>query len=224
MLKRSLAILNIVLGMVLFLAGCSKSNHDTLALVGDESDMMSCYEIYPEEYFPKEDINDTVKFGRFPPDIVGEYEMNGTFVDGHYEQYNAKTHQYDILPYYYFPQYKGMYIIITDQINGIANIKCAFRNHSYSEYQNWYETKAYIYGNVYENSNDFIICFESTEKPGDAYEYIRGNIIKGTIDASGIINIETWSVIKSRNPDSDVAGIFKVGSWYRHHADLAERK
>lgn len=225
MLKHSLAILSLVAGMIMFLLGCSKSNHDTIAFVGDESDMRAYYDIYPELYFPDVISQDLIE-GRFPPDVVGEYEMNGTFVDGHYGQYNSTTHQYIPLPSYYCPQYKGTYIIITNQINGIAKIKYASRNHDYSEYKDWQETQAYIYGNVYseENSNDFILCYESTEQNGDVCEYIRGNIIKGTIDASGIINIETWSVIKGKNPDIDVAGIFGIGGFLHYHADVAERK
>lgn len=220
MLKRSTAILSIVMGMVIFLLGCSKANHETLAFIGDESNMKSCYEIYPENYFPN-GISQELMEGRFPPDIVGEYEMNGDFVDGYYEYYNQFTHQYVKLPDAAFNP-KTMCIIIEDQVNGMAKIRFSFKKNN--DYKVWYETNAYIYGNVFsENSNDFMICFENTEGSGIC-EYYRGNIVKGRKDETGIVNIDTWSVIKDRNFSALVYGIYNVGGYEHYHANVANKK
>ena len=219
-MKRSSAILSIVLGMLLFLLGCSKSNHDTVAFVGDESDMKTCYELYPEQYFPN-GISQDLKDGRFPPDLVGEYEMNGTCIDGNYEYYNQMTHQYVALPSMAYTP-KSMYIIIEEQVNGMAKIKFAFKKNN--NYKDWYESDAYIYGNVFsDNQNDFMICYENTQGT-ETVKYYRGNIITGTIGPDGITNIHTWSVIKDRDFPSLIQGIYNVGGHEHYHADKAVRK
>lgn len=222
MLKRSSIIIGLVLGMVLFLLGCSKGSQDTLAFVGDESDMKSCYDIYPEEYFPQS-ISQTIRDGRFPPDIVGEYEMNGSFADGYYEYYDQYTHQYKPYPAGSYPASKSMYIIIEEQVNGMAKIKFAYKKNN--TYTKWYEAEAYIFGDVYSenNKNDFIICCDNVEAGGET-NYYRGNIIKGTISDSGILNIDTWSVIKDKDPLTPVPRSLNIGGYEHFHADLAVRK
>lgn len=219
-MKRNIVIFSIVIGIVLlFLVGCKKSTSDTIAFVGDEKDMMSCYDIYPKDYFPYNDCNyDTLLF---PPDVVGEYEMNGTFVDGTYEYYNQMTHQYVPLPpQAYTP--KSMYIIIEEQVNGMAKIRFSYkRNNAYKE---WYSAQAYIYGDVYsDNPNDFMICYENTQGT-ETCRYFRGNIIKGTIGENGIINISTWSIIKDREYASLIQGIYNVYGYENYSATIAERK
>lgn len=208
--------------MVLFLLGCSKGSQDTLAFVGDESDMKSCYDIYPEEYFPQS-ISQTIRDGRFPPDIVGEYEMNGAFADGHYDYYDQYSQQYKPYPAGSYPATKSMYIIIEEQVNGMAKIKFAYKKNN--TYTKWYEAVAYIFGDVYSenNKNDFIICCDNVEAGGET-NYYRGNIIKGTISDSGILNIDTWSVIKDKDPLTPVPRSLKIGGYEHFHADLAERK
>lgn len=221
MLKRPLAILSIVLGVVAFLVGCSKDNHETLAFVGDESEMLTCYQIYPEQYFPN-GISETIRDGKFPPDLVGQYEMVASFGDGTYEYYNQQSHQYVQLPQgAYTP--KSMYIIIEEQVNGMAKIKFAFKRNN--DYKDWYEADAYIYGDVFSetNSNDFIICYENSQGT-ETCRYFRGNIIKGTIGEDGISNIHTWSIIKDREFASLIHGIYNVGGYEHYHADLAVRK
>lgn len=224
MLKRLSFIIIIVSGMFLFLLGCTKDGQDTLAFIGDEKDMKTCYEIYPEEYFPTV-IDNQLCEGRFPPDIVGEYEMNGSFVEGHYEYYDQTSHQYKPYPTGAYPALKSMYIIIEEQVNGMARIRFAFKRSNQSDYNDWYDTDAYIYGDVYsENSKDFLICFENIEGSG-VCKYIRGNIIKGTIDESGILNIDTWSVIKDRDfTPPPVHGINDEGGYEHYHADFAARQ
>lgn len=220
MLKRSSIIISIVLGMFLFLLGCSKGSQETLAFIGDESDMKSCYEIYPEDYFPAS-ISPKLREGRFPPDIEGEYEMNGTFVAGTYEYYNQQTHQYVPLPSHAYTP-KSMYIIIEEQVNGMAKISFSFKRNN--DYKEWYSSQAYIYGDVYsDNPNDFIICYENTQGT-ETCRYFRGNIISGTIGENGISNINTWSIIKDRDYAALVHGIYNVGGYEQYYANLAERK
>lgn len=221
MLKRSSTIISIFLGVVIFLMGCSKGNHETLAFVGDESDMMNCYQIYPEQYFPGS-LSNIIKDGKFPPDLVGEYEMNASFGDGTYEYYNQQTDQYVPLPQgAYTP--KSMYIIIEDQVNGMAKIKFSFKRNNV--YKDWYEANAYIYGDVFSENNkrDFIICYENTQGT-ETCMYFRGNIISGTIGEDGISNIHTWSIIKDREYSALIRGIYNVGGYEHYHADFAERK
>lgn len=225
MLKRSLAIFSLVAGMILFLMGCSKSSHDTLAFIGTESDMKTCYEIYPEQYFPSE-ISDALREGRFPPDIVGEYEMDGTLVcDSYYEWYVPTTHQYSEIPNY--PDYKGMYIIVKDQINGMATIKYSHKNQPWNDFEEWKETQAYVYGNVYsENKNDFVLCFELIEDNNGVCSYHRGIMIKGKIDETGIKNIHRWSVVKdvTINTTTTPPYTLKVGGHEHFYANIAERQ
>lgn len=221
-MKRLFAILSIVVGIVMFLLACSKSSHDTLAFVGDESDMKSSYDIYPKEYFPYTDIfYDTLMF---PPDITGEYEMTGTFVNGYYEYYNANTHQYVPYPSGAYPVSKAMNFIIEDQVNGMAIIKFRLKNND-GNYQPWQESEAYIFGNVFakNNNRDFLICFDSTEDPKNGVVYYRGNILKGTITDTGIQNLERWSVIKDRNYSTLLPYTLNVGGYEHYHADLVPR-
>lgn len=220
MSKRSSAILSIVLGMMIFLLGCSKANHETVAFVGTESDMKTCYQIYPEQYFPSE-INRELAEGRFPPDLVGEYEMNGTCVDGTYEYYNQMTHQYVALPSTAYTP-KSMYIIIEEQVNGMARIRFAFKKNN--NYKDWYVADAYIYGDVFsDNPNSFMICYENTQGT-ETVKYHRGNIITGTVGQDGITNINTWSIIKDRDCPSLIHGIYNIGGYEHYRADFAERK
>lgn len=221
MLKRLSVILSLIVATLLFLAGCSKENHDSLAFVGDESDMKSCYDIYPEECFPSDvAIPIALRDGRFPPDIEGEYEMHGTFADGYYEYWDVSKNKYVPYPAGSYPLNKSMYIIIEGQVNGMAKIRFAFKKQN--DYKVWYETEAYVYGNVYSEDykNDFIICFENVEAAGNT-DYYRGNILKGTISDSGILNIETWSVIKDKKPFAPVPRSLNVGGYEHYKADIA---
>ena len=173
--------------------------------------------IYPQQYFPTSEINQEVLNGRFPPDITGEYEMIGDFVDGYYEYYNQQTHQYQVLPSQAYPVSKTMYIIIENQVNGMAKIRFSLNGE-------WFDSNAYIFGDVYSyNNTDFVVLFENTQGT-DAVKYFRGNILKGKISAEGIQNITTWSVIKDRQFSSLVYGIYNLGGHEQYHADFAGRK
>ena len=201
--------------MVIFLLGCSKANHETIAFVGDESGMKSCYQIYPRQYFPYNYVDPDTLF--FPPDIVGEYEMNGEFVECTYEFYMGNSYKPITTM-----NAKTLYIIVKEQVNGMAKMRFATKKNG--EYSNWHDVDAFIYGNVHDNnSKDFIICYEFTEYAGD-FTYDRGNIIKGTIEENGIRNIHSWSIIKDRTPKEDKQMIFNYNGYEHYKADFAERK
>lgn len=221
MTKRLSAILSVVLGTILFLLGCSKSNHETLAFVGDESDMKTCYEIYPEDYFPNASISEEIRDGRFPPDIVGEYEINVEFVEGHYSWYKPSSQNYEDYPNSAYSKNKSVYIIIEEQVNGKAKIK--FSTKKSGDYKKWNEVDAYIYGDVYSNKKDFVIYYEYTESAGE-FSYIRGCMIKGAVENTGMSNIDMWSIIKGRAPDGDYPQIYSLYSRDQYHADFADKK
>lgn len=229
MFKRSLSLLTVFCVMFLLLWGCSKSNHGTLAFVGDESDMKTCYQIYPEEYFPNV-INPELREGRFPPDIVGEYEMRGHLVDESFAIYYPTTSQ--TIPFHQV-QETSLYIIIKDQINGMAKIKIGAKNNS-NEYQWFDETNAYIYGNVNNNDDDkddnndsqrFMLCYETLEdKENTPYKVTIGNIITGTIDTDGIKDVDYWYVFKQVTVSNSITPYPLEGGYAYYHADIAAKK
>ena len=226
MFKRSLISITVSLGAFLLLWGCSKSSHDTLAFVGDESDMKTCYQIYPEDYFPTT-ISQDVRDGLFPPDLTGEYEMIHATYEGTYAMYNQQSHQYEPYPqavYDNLSRVRSMYIVVEDQINGMAKIRFSLKMNDNFGYVDWYEADAYIYGNVYsDKKNDFVLFYENTENAGSAI-YYRGNIIKGIVDSLGIHNINYWSIIKDRSFESEFPGLqMQYGFEHAHH-NLAIRK
>lgn len=227
--KRLSVILSIVLGMMTFLLGCSKANHETIAFVGDESGMKTCYEIYPEQYFPgPAAIPQELKEGRFPPDLVGEYEMIHPTYSGTYEYYEQASHQYKPYPSqtYATLSRRSMYIIIEEQVNGMAKIKFSFKKNDGFDYKDWYEQNAYIYGNVYsENESDFILCYENTEYAGSNANYFRGNIIKGVVDSDGIHDIQVWSIIKDRKySGGEYQGLLQLYGYEHAVHNLAVRR
>ena len=200
MMKYSLAKISLVLGIFIFLLGCSKDNHETLAFIGDESDMPTCYQIYPEQYFPTV-ISQELKDGMFPPDITGEYELHGDIVDGTYAMYNYVQQQYISVPLMSYKE-KYLYMVVEDQINGMAKMRFALKNNSTSEYKNWFEVDAYIYGDVINPNNTnpdaFMICFENVED-GGIYSSNIANIITGKVTEDGIVDIDYWTIYKKVN-------------------------
>lgn len=222
-MKRNIVIFSIVIGIVLlFLVGCKKSTSDTIAFVGDEKDMMSCYDIYPQDYFPQ-DISQDIRDGRFPPDLVGEYEIPCKLVDAYLEFYNSASHRYIPWPDQMYQQirYMSWYIIIEEQVNGMA--KLSFSTKKTGGYNDWLSVDAYIYGDWHYNGNDFLICYEYTDEARD-FTYIKGNIIKGTITSEGIKNIDIWSIIKDRTPKEDAPMILNYNGYVHYSDDIAERK
>ena len=216
----------------MLLLGCSKSGHNTIAFVGDESDVKHYYQVYPELYFPPS-ISQNLKDGLFPPDLTGEYEMIHATYDGTYAQYNQQTHQYEPSPqqlYDNMSRMKSMYIIIENQVNGMAKIRFSFKNSDNSDYVDWFEEYAYIYGNIYsDNNKEFMLCYENAEYAGDNDEgeeiiYYRGNIIKGTVDSQGIHDINYWSIIKDRSFEIPFQFALDLYGYLHAHHNLAIRK
>lgn len=225
MLKRSIAILSVMLGLILLL-GCSRSNHDSIAFVGDEIDMKEYYSIYPQQYFPEGAISQDLKDGLFPPDVTGIYEAIHPTYTGTYEYYDQYAHQYKPYPEqtYVNLSNRSMKIIIEDQVNGMAKIKFSFKKNDNYDYKDWYEEDAYIYGNVYSDNNaDFMLCYENTEDAGSA-QYSRGNIIKGTVDSLGIHNMQIWSIIKGRDFKTEFYGLMQIYGYENAALDLAVRR
>ena len=225
MLKRSRIFLTAFLGVIMLLLGCSKSGHNTIAFVGDESDVKHYYQVYPELYFPPS-ISQNLKDGLFPPDLTGEYEVIHPTYDGTYEYYDQITHSY--IPYpapvYTSLSRRSMYIIIENQVNGMARIKFAFKQNDNFDYVDWYDECAYIYGNIYsDNKKEFMLCYENTELAGDA-NYYRGNIIKGTVDEQGIHNINIWSIVKDRSFEEEFPGLLNQYGFEHAVHNLAIRK
>ena len=217
--KRSTTILSLVFGMILFLLGCSKSNNDTLAFVGDESDMKDCYELYPANYFPSA-IPDSLRIGMFPPDIVGEYEIHGVLQDGTYASYNQSQQQYvPVQPIAYRDKY--MYFIIENQVNGMARIKFAIKNNYSSNYNKWFDVDAYIYGNVFSNNykDVFMICYENVENSGDVWKSYNGNIITGKINSNGLFDIDYWTIYKDVQYSTLLTGVPQEGGYAHYHTD-----
>lgn len=227
MFRNSLIILTIAFGVALSLLwSCSKNNHDTIAFVGDESDMKEYYDIYPQQYFPESEINQELKDGLFPPDMVGEYEVIHPEYSGTYKYYDQYSQEYVPYPQQAYTNLsrRSMYIKVEDQVNGMAKIKFSFKNNDDLDYKDWYEEDAYVYGNVYsENNNEFMLCYENTEYAGDAI-YYRGNIIKGTVDSIGIHDIRIWSIIKKRSFKTEFHGIMQVYGYEKAVKDLAIRR
>ena len=225
-MRRNIAIFSAVIGiMLLFLIGCKKNSNDTIAFVGDESEMKSWRDIYPEQYFPIHDVDyDTLVF---PPDLVGEYEMIHPTYNGTYMYYEQVSHQYKPYPSqtYAALSRRSMYIIIEEQVNGMAKIKISFKKNDESNYKDWYEQDAYIYGNVYsDNESDFILCYENTEFAGNA-NYYRGNIIKGVVSSDGIYDIQIWSIIKGRKFGGDeYQGLLQINGYEHAVHNLAVRR
>ena len=206
MRRLSSVIFGLVLAITLF--GCKKDNHDTVALFGDEHYVKPLDVVYPENYRNEwKNIAsgyDTVYDGVIPPDLTGEFLITGVFGGG-----NEWIHQYDTdIPYPYDNDpsllNKYIYFRVKDQKNGIAKLYlCMFNNPNGYKAEFVVDT-AYIYGDGARN--EFTICFDTHEKPGNTgVEYFYGIIITGIIhypdendSRDGIANVTRWSVIKQR--------------------------
>lgn len=207
----------VLLIVTLSFFGCKKVNHDTIVALGSESYMKTIDRIYPKHYrdlwsqlAPSYDF--PVHDGLFPPDITGEYLINGKFGGG-----NEWISVYGVdKPYPYDDdntvQNKFIYISIKDQKNGIARVLYSMFNDiaSNSYKPRYVADTAYIYGDG--ATGEFTLCFDIREPSGDSgVEYYYGNFITGTLcqpdenhPEGGIANIRRWSLIKGRK---DVEGI-----------------
>jgi len=241
MLKRSVAIICAFFGMLaIFLSGCSKNNHDTIVHFGDESYKSPVDAIYPKNYrdlwralVPS--CSDTVYDGIFPPNLMGLYEMEGIYKGGNEEIYQSDGYVYikDLpnFPVYYGKKY--LYLLIEEQQNGIAKLrfKTNYRtpiNPPYN-FDDWNEVDtAYIWGDG--SNGSFTLCFDFLIEQAGGKSYQNGFIINGKqkirndVATDTINNMEFWSVIKSRKPDSDQPGIMKVGGQTMYFSNLVVKK
>lgn len=240
MMKRSVAILTVVFGMVaLLLTGCSKDNHDTIIHLGDESFKSPLDSIYPKQYRDlwktvAPSCSDKVYEGIFPPDITGLYEMEGQYY-GSDEQINqGGTYVPLVTPTtmgYYGKRY--LYLLIEEQNNGVAKLKFKTKYQTPLpepyDYNDWNEIDtAYIWG--YGGDGAFTLCFEcQIQQPGEK-TYFDGFIVNGKVNQqnddtpTSISNMEFWTVIKRRNPDNDQPGIMKVGGQNMYFSSLVVKK
>lgn len=212
--KSGLICLVLLIATISFL-GCKKSNHDTIVPLGNESYMKSIDRIYPKKYrdlWPQiaPGHETPVYDGILPPDITGEYLINGRFGGGNewiYAGGDEKPYPYDDD---YTVQNKYIYINIKDQKNGIARVLYSIYNNPDGVKPRYVTDTAYIFGDG--NTGDFTLCFNVVEVPGDTgVEYYYGDFITGTLrqpdgnhPEGGIADIKRWSVIKGRK---DVEGV-----------------
>lgn len=238
MLKRSSAILSVIIGMVvLFLVGCSKDNHDTIIHVGDESIKSPLDTIYPKNYrdlwrYVAPTCSNTVYEGLFPPDITGLYEMAGDYRGSDEKIFLTDGYIDFITPdnlIYYGRKY--LYLLIEEQVNGIAKLKFKtnYRNpiNPPYNYDTWNEIDtAYVWGNG--ATGDFTLCFDCWIAQGNK-NYKNGFIVNGkkrvAQDGSeSIANMEFWTVIKKRSPNNDQPGIMKLGGQNMYFSSLVLKK
>lgn len=233
----------------MFLQGCKKDNHDTIALIGDESYKSPIDTVYPKKYralwkslVPS--CSDTVYEGIFPPDMTGLYVMEGSYKGGNVKLYSFNvttfTWEYSLYDQYPTPAYfnnlygkEFLYLLIEEQNNGIAKLKF---NTSYKsplekpyDYDDWKSVDtAYIWGNGEDGS--FTMCFSHniTQDNGDVYNqgYVvngRKKITDGNLTDT-ITNMESWTVIKRRDPDVDKPYIFQIGGQTMYFSKLVVKE
>lgn len=232
MKKDYFKIVCVVFGMLFALfSSCKKNNHNTIAFFGDEKYMKSIDSIYPEGYRDEWKIlapgyEDTVYNGFFPPDLTGEFLITGKFGAG-----NEWIHRDDEdIPYPYnddiYALNKYVYFRVKDQKNGIAKLYFCMYNKPDGNSRTAYTVDtAYIYGKG--NKNEFTLCFDAIEVPGNTgIEYDYGIIITGkrhypdTINpAEGISDVKMWRVIKNRGGNIDNVAFYWIVGGQRLYYD-----
>lgn len=232
MLKRSIAILSVVIGMVvLLLISCSKNNHETIIHLGNESYKKPLDSIYPKKYRDlwktvAPSCSDKVYEGIFPPDITGFYKMKGVCSGSDVEIFNGLEYidLYSLSPSYYHKQY--LYFMVEEQMNGIAKIKFVTRYSTPpTKPYEWNEAEAYISGNGANGC--FTITFEHWLDQPDGKRFFKAYIVNGQKDITNdtiIKNMEFWSVIKQRKPDENQPGIAKIGGQMMYFESSVVRK
>lgn len=126
---------------------------------------------------------------------------------------------------------KYLYLLIEEQVNGIAKLKFKtnYRNpiNPPYNYDTWNEIDtAYVWGNG--ATGDFTLCFDCWIAQGNK-NYKNGFIINGkkrvAQDGSeSIANMEFWTVIKKRSPNNDQPGIMKLGGQNMYFSSLVLKK
>lgn len=237
-MNRSIVKYITVLGIMLLLFGCKKNSHDTIVHLGEESYKTPVDAIYPKNYRDlwrslAQSCSDTIYNGIFPPDLYGLYEMEGTYSGGNEEIYQGNEYvslvTSESMAYY---GKKYLYLLVEEQVNGVAKLKFKTKyktplNPPYN-YDDWNEVDSvYIWGDG--DNGCFTMCFECGIKSGSKY-YTNGFIVNGKkkirdgVDTDTIYNMEFWSVIKERDPDSDQPGIMKVGGQCYYFSPMVVKK
>lgn len=219
MLKRSSVILSIVLGIVVFFS-CSKSNHNTLVLLGDESYLKSIDDVYPRSYrneWPTiapsyyyinsdNEVAPKPNEGLFPPDLTGEYDLKLQYISGLFSvNFNGN---YINIP----GSDKVMRIKISNQKNSFADLEFRLNNKSYPN------EGAYIYGTVDPddpNKGEITICFEYSEVYAEFGDVTMTNfygcMLTGEYYYGYIKNARLWMVINGRSPVEEMNYSYLLG-------------
>ena len=218
MLKHRIAIISIIVG-ILFLLGCSKNNHDVLAVLGDESYLKSLDDIYPGKYrkewpviapsyyhFEDGFVSPQPDEGPFPPDMNGEYKVNFKYINGTFAVvFNGS-----------FINIPGsdcvMSIKISNQKNSIADFDFKLNEKSYPV------ENVYIYGKTDEDDATkgiFTLCFEYSEKygniGGESMKNFYGCVVTGTISDGKVSDANCWVVIRRRQPAAEMNYSYILG-------------
>lgn len=220
MSKRLVIILSFLIGALFLIIGCSKSNHEALAILGDESYLKSVDEVYPKVYrnnwpelapddyhFDNNVVVPVPDEGLFPPDMNGDYDIRLKYINGDFTvYYNGNL----IGP---IPALDCvMSLKISNQKNGIAKFDFKLGDKSYPI------DNVYIYG-ITDDDNDkkgrFTLCFNYSENYGDvggeSMVNYYGCIITGIIDNDKISDARCWMVIKDRYPSEIVNMAYVIG-------------
>lgn len=202
------------------LLACSKINHDTLVLVGDESYLKSVDEIYPEHYreewpalapgYYQYDDNGVmtppIDEGLFPPDMNGDYKIDFKYITGTFEViYNG-----GLIP---IPgSDRIISLSISNQKNSIAKLDFKLNNKSYPI------DNLYIYGNADEEDDtkgSFTLCFDYSEEYGEiggvSMMNYYGCVITGSVADGAIYDSRCWIVIKNRYPTAETNYSYVIG-------------
>lgn len=223
MFKRSLSLLTVFCVMFLLLWGCSKSNHDTLVLLGNEDYLKSIDDVYPKNYreeWPmiapdyyyfndKHEVEPKPNEDLFPPDMTGDYAMNLHYINGTF-MVNFNGNVINVPG-----SDRTIVFTISNQNNSLSDFEFKVNNRAYPV------DKAYIYGTVNpaDSTKKFSLCFEYLEEyaefNGTSMSVTYGCIITGNVEKGKESNVvkngKCWWLIKDRYPEEETNYSFMLG-------------
>lgn len=224
--KRFIISVVAIIGLVaLFFAGCKKNNHDTLVALGDEHYMKTIDSVYPKKYRdvwhtikPTASVNDPtydkVYEGIFPPDITGEYLMQGIFVNGNDSTIeNSGIHK--PVPYNQYPPQQTVQLKVLSQKNGIAKLKYIEQYPGMIIPSEYDVDTAYVFG--YKDGTDdyFTLVFDLHDESYGQDNHL-GILISGKHTEDGIYGINKWKLFKSGSSN------YVEGGQHYYYDDFAE--
>ena len=223
-MKRSIAKYITILGIVLlFLASCSKNNHDTLVSLGDEHYIKPIDSIYPAKYravwyslapISIQDPNyNKIYEGIFPPDLTGKYVLEASFGRGNDSIVNNLG---QTIPYTFYQPTQNIIIDIMNQRNGLASLN--YREEYDDPHIPAFEItidSAYVFGNGADNT--FTICFDMVESYYGDDNYSYGVLITGKLMPDGMSDVNKWKLFKGGGSG------FVVGGQHYYYDDFAEK-